>query len=74
MTISIGDTIRKRKVMGIKTVIHGKNFPNRNLTHVIALKGRRGGESMAYVNREGQVGSLIKGFGYFEGEYVLDGR
>lgn len=62
-------------ITGIKTIIHGKHFPNTDITHRIALEGKCGAKATADVYDNERVGTLRKGdFGYFEGQSELDGR
>lgn len=75
MKYKIGQMWGKYTITGIKTIIHGKYFPNTDITHRLALKGLRGSQATANVYTEGNIGTLKKGgFGYWEGLEVLDGR
>ena len=75
MTLELGTKWGKYTVTGIKKIIHGKHFPNTEITHRVALKGRRNAKATADVYGNGSLGTLRKGgFGYFEGQSILDGR
>lgn len=71
--LAIGQRHKGYTVMGIKSIIHGRLFPNTDVVQVAALKGKRGAERYAYVLQSGHV-SIIGEYGYFEGEGIIDGR
>lgn len=74
--MKLGDKVNGMTIVGIKTIKHGKLFPNRNITHRLALTGKKGAQYNRDVFASGTMGRAkrcVGGFGYFEGEHALDG-
>ncbi len=66
--LQLNVTIGKYTIEGIKTIVHDKYFPNTDITHKVALIGKRGGKATAYIHASGNMGKVMTGnYGYFEG-------